>query len=62
MILLLVMHLASSQKMHMGTFDVCGAFEEANLCNTILIDIGLERCGFATCLYIYNSNFFVYSC
>ena len=24
------MHLASSQKMHMGTFDVSGAFLEAN--------------------------------
>jgi hypothetical protein len=30
MIILLVMHLASSQKMHMGTFDVSGAFLEAN--------------------------------
>jgi len=30
MIILLVMHIASSQKMHMGTFDVSGAFLEAN--------------------------------
>ena len=30
MIILLVIHLASSQKMHMRTFDVSGAFLEAN--------------------------------
>jgi hypothetical protein len=30
MIILLVMHLASSQKMHMGTFGVSCAFFEAN--------------------------------
>ena len=52
MILLLVTHLASSQKMHMGTFDISGAFQNANLCNIIIIDIGLERCGVAPCLYI----------
>ena len=28
-IILVVMHLGSSQKMHMGTFDVSGAFLEA---------------------------------